>query len=425
MFATQRAVAVFACLFSLLAVGPACAMHTTFSASVDRFEADGNVFGPADGIPDDVDEFDDGMLAPDWSILLGTAVESGGVLTAKNPGADIQLIPGFLLDISNVEFEEHVLNGAGDFTVTSYWVSGLPALNTGFHFQLYEIGANGIEAAGLQVNHNDATTAHGDPVGYAISQEVTFVSGNGIPQHDAIAVDPSSVTGAIVLRMAFDDANDALTTSFSLDGGATFKSPFPPLHVFQVVDEHEILIGANSMQSTDGGPPPGCVSLLKPKLVVQRLTKPAGFQNINFQGGLPYAPGVPAGFNPVATGASVVLASFEGPVPTWSQNIPPGASGCNPMDGWRISRGTYVYRNVSNAVPPSCAAGSANGLREFRVKDKRLQRGEIDFTMKVKNTVVGRPSGVVTGAVAFGDGSYGCGSGPLICRHTSQAATCK
>jgi hypothetical protein len=245
---------------------PALAHHLTFSASADRFEIDGNAFGPADGTADQIDEFDDGILAPNWSVLLGTAVESGGLLTLRNPGVDINLVPGAPLDISNVENTTDVEDGEGDFTATSYWTGPPTGANTQIHFQLYGIGAT-IEAAGLTLANLDANgTGGGLPVGYSISQEVTFLgSSGGVPQQNTVAINAADITGAIVLRMAFDDATNTMLCTFSLDGGATFQSPFPALHVFQVVPSAEILLGANAIDV--GGPPPPP----PPTTVVQRL----------------------------------------------------------------------------------------------------------------------------------------------------------
>ena len=108
-------------LFALAIVGGwparAVASHHVFSHSVDRFEVDGNVFGPFDGTLDYVDEFDDGTIAPDWTQLLGTSVESGGVVMLKNPGTDYT-IGGVSVDVSNIENEDAVVDGAGDFTGT-------------------------------------------------------------------------------------------------------------------------------------------------------------------------------------------------------------------------------------------------------------------------------------------------------------------
>ncbi|HJQ84145.1 MAG TPA: hypothetical protein VKA21_08720, partial [Candidatus Binatia bacterium] len=378
----------------LLASTVARASHSIFSGSVDRFEVDGNAFGPADGTLDQVDDFDDGTIAPHWEVLLGTAVEAGGVVTLKNPGADVSLVPGASLDISDIENVIDVANGEGDFTATSYWVPSLPSTNTGWHFQLYGIG-NAIEAAGLTVNDLDAELAAetGDPVGYSISQEVTFIGGSGTPQHDVVAIDPGQVTGQVVLRMAFDDASDALTCSFSLDGGTTFQSPFPPLHVFQAVDEHEILLGASAMEPT-GAPPPGsCVTILHPRLGFRRLAAGASGQQVSLRGVLPllYAPNVL--INPVMDGATLALTPVGSDVPVWSVAIPPGGpgTGCDPRDGWRLGGATYRYSNLSNALPPGCVVGSAQGVTTMKIKDQRWNRGEVGFRARAKRATVAPP----------------------------------
>jgi hypothetical protein len=413
----------------LCVVRPAVASHTIFSASVDRFEIDGNAFGPADGTLDQVDEFDNGTLAPEWGVLLGTAVESGGVLTVKNPGVDISLIPGVTLDISNVENSVDVANGGGNFTATSYWVPTLPSTNTGFHFQLYGVGGSDIEAAGLTVNNNDAdlAAAAGTPVGYFVSQEVTFINGTGTPQQDVLSFDPVQVTGQIVLRMTFDDASDTLTCSFSLDGGTTFQSPFPPLHVFQAVDEHEILLGANSVEAT-GSSGGECVTITKPVLGLKKLNAGGGAQRLAFKGRLPFTPGTPAPFDPAAYGAAIVLAENGGGNALWVVTVPAGGlgTGCDPSDGWRLGGGTYSYENVSNALPPDCVSGSAQGLTALKLKDRRFAQGVISFKAKASGTTVDHPAGKVLATMVLGqevqDGS--CGSALLTCVTGSGSARC-
>src|SRR5262245_14480030 len=101
---------------------PRIASALPFSSSVQRFEADGNAYGSADGVFDLVDEFDDGVLAPNWAPLIGTAVESGGVLTVRDPGLTVPLV-GLTQEISTVESTEELANGAGNFVVTAYWRS--------------------------------------------------------------------------------------------------------------------------------------------------------------------------------------------------------------------------------------------------------------------------------------------------------------
>lgn len=417
-------------LAALLFVGtcsPALASHSVFSGSVDRFEIDGNVFGPADGTLDQVDEFDNGTLAPEFGPLLGTAVESGGVLTMKNPGVDIGLVEGVSLDISNVENLVDVENDAGDFVATSYWVPTLPAVNTGIHFELYGIGPTDIEAAGLTLGHNDADNAAGQnvPVGYSISQNVTFINETGVPQSDTIAFDAGDVTGPIVLRMAFDDDTDTLTCSFSFDGGTTFQSPFPPLHIFQAVDEHEILLGAAAVESTV--PPPGeeCVQISQARIGIRGLDRPPGQQSFVVTGKLPFPVGDPI-LNPVASGAVLALGDLPvGPL-LWGPLVIPGGgpgSGCDPRDGWQLN-GSYIYHNFSNAMP-GCSPGSALGLTRIRIKDQRPTRGYIAFKAKGSNASVANPTAGARLVVALSaiDGTP-CAETDLECRETTSAATC-
>jgi hypothetical protein len=299
------ALAVTACCGSAV---PALASHTVFSASVDRFEIDGNAFGPADGVLDQVDEFDDGNLLPNWSRLVGTAVESGGVLTVRDPGTDVSLVPGVSLDVSNVENAIDVANGAGNFTATSYWVSSpLPGVNREIHFQLYGLGAT-IEAAGLTLQNLDAATAGPNPVGFSVTQSVSFViGGGGVPQTDTVAIDPADITGQIVFRMAFDDATDTMVCSFSLDGGATFRSPFPPLHVFQVLDELEILLGAASITSTVPPPPPVVQHLVPTKLLLVKETAGPTSRKVTYQVKDPGPNGAFLGGSPPSAGATLNL----------------------------------------------------------------------------------------------------------------------
>ena len=47
-----------------------------------------------------------------------------------------------------------------------------------------------------------------------------------------------------MLRLSFDDATDLMTASFSLDGGATFQSPFPAIEAFTVLSGATVLLGA-------------------------------------------------------------------------------------------------------------------------------------------------------------------------------------
>src|SRR5262245_13279557 len=165
----------------VLSLAPRVGWALPFSSSVQRYEADGNAYGSADGVFDLVDEFDDGVLAPNWAVLLGTAVESGGVLTLRDPGVTIPLV-GLPQEISTVESTEELANGQGNFVITSYWAPAPLAANRQFFLQIYGTSP-AIEASGLTLSNLDASTAasSGQPVGYSVQFSRVFPVGNEEP----------------------------------------------------------------------------------------------------------------------------------------------------------------------------------------------------------------------------------------------------
>lgn len=81
------------------------------------------------------------------------------------------------------------------------------------------------------------------------------------------------------------------------------------------------------------------------------------------------------------------------PLVEWSARtlaIPAGAvgSGCGPKDGWTAAAtgSSYRYRNVSNALPPACLPGSANGLSGVRLKRRPNDPSEVDVKVRTHGT---------------------------------------
>ena len=406
---------VAAACVAALGLRPAAASPpATFSASVERFEADGNVFGPAGGPLDFVDEFDGGTLAPDWSLEVGTAFESGGVLVLRDPGLITSLVPGLTLDVSDVESEHDLTNGAGDCTLTSYWTPVLPDTNRGIHFQTYVLGA-AIEAAGLTLNNTNGV--------YTVEQDLTIVGDLPIPQHhDSVPIDPGDVTGTIVLRLSFDDATDMLSTSFSLDGGATFQSPFSPVHIFNVSGTVEILLGAESFESLPPPPPPSCSDTVSdPMMVLRRGSEAVGDEQLTFRGTLHAAPGLT--FDPITDGAQVQV-DFMGTSSSISMDAPPGGvgSGCGPRDGWTVRGTTYTYRNYTNLLPPACNQFGP-GLTTLTLHANRISSdGSMRFQARIREAAIFNFPSTLSGTVRLAPtavgGATACATTTLACQGT-------
>jgi hypothetical protein len=218
-----------------VAADPAAAFHTVFDYRVLRFEADGNGFGPADGVPDFVDDFSSGTLLPNWSTAAGTAREDGGRLHLANPGTHFNTNGG-LIDVSEVFNSTSLVDGGGNFSVTTTW-DNLPGPGDFTHMTLFLTGGTGggWEFFGILFqNTGDQGLRMVQHHGYNYAATET----------DWRPVDPALIT-QLRVRIAYDDTTKLASTSFSLDGGVTFQSPFTPVPIFANQTQGLVLLGAD------------------------------------------------------------------------------------------------------------------------------------------------------------------------------------
>jgi hypothetical protein len=233
----KRAGVLCALLSTPLFLAPFAARgsHTTFEFKVDRVEL------VVDGGAPQIDEFDDGVIAP-WNLTRGTAFESGGLLVLTNPGVHTS-IPGYgmTLDVTTVVRGYSGLTLGTDFNLESAWAPLLP-VPPGQRFSMVASydngsGANEMVALVLQNLGNAEAAPFGLPSGLRMVQ--LLVTQVPDPMHpgeflslsfsvlESVAVSPADVTGNIVFRIDWNAATRLFTTSFSLDGGTSFQAPFP------------------------------------------------------------------------------------------------------------------------------------------------------------------------------------------------------
>jgi hypothetical protein len=227
---------------------------TIFSYQVDRFELDGNPRGPMDGTLDFVDDFNGTDPSPNWYRAYGTVTEHDGSLFLTDPGTAFPNPDGQLTDLSIASSAyPYVQDGSGNFTATAYWVPLLPPAGHHYHFSIYTFGNvqyfNEIVGLGF-LGLGDGR--------YAIEQHVTEINlAQGI-YHNLVSVqhpiDAADLTRNLGMRLAFDDATNMVTTSFSLDGGATWQSPFDPASVFNGRTSAQFILSADPLSDGTSSP---------------------------------------------------------------------------------------------------------------------------------------------------------------------------
>src|SRR6185436_14910725 len=124
---------------ALLLAGSARAFHTVFDFTIDRFEVDGNTFGPHDGTLDWVDDFN-GTSTSNWYTPYGTSSVSGGRLQVRSPGEHYPGPDGTTLDFTEVASASQVSKALGSFTATAIFDPIIPPEGHFYHFTLYTFG---------------------------------------------------------------------------------------------------------------------------------------------------------------------------------------------------------------------------------------------------------------------------------------------
>lgn len=149
---------------------------------------------------------------------------------------------------------------------------------------------------------------------------------------------------------------------------------------------------------------------------VRGLDRPLGQQSLSFGGEFRVPAEVGARLDPATDGVQIVIQDLQDaelPLFELSHRTTPISGGqrgahCPPAsDGWRVTESgnkeRHYYRNRSGAVGPSCAPGSANGLRSIRISKTPIgSEVLIQFRVRISRIHVGQVQGPLRGTLVFG-----------------------
>jgi hypothetical protein len=365
------------------------ALADTYDYAIDRFEADGNLHGPSDGVPDVVEEFDDGVMGPLFGPITGSSGESGGALHLHSPGLVVG-IPGVTL----TTFETSAVTtggpaflqvGSGDLTLRIAVPEQAIAGNDGVNLLLASYG-DGIYYSGISlVNFNSALAERPNPpmtpgVSILSHQEEINLTGNQQLVFEHQPIDLSTVSWPLVLELRYDDSSELVTTAYSLDGGASFATPFTALPLESADGTATVYVAATA----HAGDCPAGIGITKAALA--RLGEPGkGRLSMRTQFG-----GNQRGLEPMrvvitdqgAGGATLLDVALP--------DILPSTPKCDPLDGWSARSGVRRrYGNESGALPPLCVPGSAQGLESIDFRWTGTNYVKIKMKDATLPTVVG------------------------------------
>lgn len=228
----------------LLATIAAQAQASPFSYQLDSARVAGNASGGAGCF----EEFVGGLGG--WTQVRGDAVASAGLVTFQNPGAlEGVLQTEYDLDLEREDIQGpsacFVSLGGGDAIFTTVWVNHLPALPGGYYQQqfVYALSPTLAESITVSLERFNASVAGelGIAPGLHVSQSRLLLDSTD-PNDIVLAAPIQSQTAAITeselanatgerthLRLTYEDSSQTVYASYSLDGEATYQSPFTPL----------------------------------------------------------------------------------------------------------------------------------------------------------------------------------------------------
>lgn len=368
----------------------------TFDYVVDRFEADGNLNGPFDGVVDVVDEFDDATLAP-WFIRRGTASESGGLLHVQSPGLAVNF-PGVFpvpFEASAVGVDDRLHVGNGDAVLRVVLATQTIGANDTISFDLSTVAEGALYYTGIVLSNFNASLAPRFtptfPVGFAASSHFERL---GVPLESLgqrHSISPAAVTGPIVLELRYDDTTHEVTPAVSIDGGATYEFVFDPFGVETDTGDVTVQVAGTAYEGA-------CPAAQKIRTATfSGMGADPGKQKLKMRIMFPSNVLTSGPYDPLRL---IVTDLGAGGATLYDITLPDGVTAfqhaCDPRDRW-IGTG---YVNKSNALPPDCVPGSAMGFQKLKMR----WTGVNDLRVQIKDTTFPNVVGPIRATIYDGTG---------------------
>ena len=178
------------------------------------------------------DEFDNNDLSPDWYEEDYTAYESGGFAHLSSPGEFMEplVLKKFVIieERSSIATTDSSQFNAGigtDFTATSTWKPQQLSENQFYGMQMYRFDSD----SDINFNVINVSETLADILGTQPGLKIWFFKEN-TTQNWWHSIDENDIIGDVLLRLSFEDENNLVAASFSLDGGSSWQAPFESIN---------------------------------------------------------------------------------------------------------------------------------------------------------------------------------------------------
>jgi hypothetical protein len=304
-------------------------------------------------------------MGPVFGPTAGTVAEAGGVVHLQSPGTSVSIpnVTPVPFETSAVISHQPMIQfGAGDATLRMVVPQQKIGANDAVNFLLSSTAGASLYYVGVSItnfNSGIADRLHTTPGLSILSHQaaINYLIGNQQEVLEDQPISAGDVTGPIVLELRYDDATHTVLGAFSLDGGTTFAAPFGALEVESDAGTATAYLAAVAY----AGECPASLVLQSGRF--DALTIPVK-SKLNLRAKVPG--------NQLGYGKMRVVVSDDGAggatlldlqLPDTLVSTPK----CNARDGWYGGNG-YKYLNYSNALPPDCIPGSAQGVSRVQIR---------------------------------------------------------